>query len=69
MILFLQDVERMLAKNINPSDINSFAEPTPGVADHPVVRTLYDHVDEVTSVVFHPTAQVSQSVSYIEMVS
>ena len=48
----------MLAKNINPSDINSLSETNPSMTDHPVVRTLYDHVDEVTSVVFHPTAQV-----------
>ena len=48
----------MLAKNIHPSDINSLLEPTSGVADHPVIRTLYDHVDEITTVVFHPTEQV-----------
>ena len=56
--MILQDVERMLAKNVHPSDINAASEPGPGMTDHPVIRTLYDHVDEVTSVVFHPTEQV-----------
>lgn len=49
----------MLAKNINPSDINSLSDSNPGMGDHPVIRTLYDHVDEVTTVTFHPTEQVS----------
>uniref|UniRef100_H2ZR08 Cleavage stimulation factor subunit 1 n=1 Tax=Ciona savignyi TaxID=51511 RepID=H2ZR08_CIOSA len=53
------DVERMLVKSILPSDINAMVENTnQGMADHPVVRTLYDHVDEITSIEFHPTQQI-----------
>ena len=26
--------------------------------DHPVIRTLYDHIEEVTCLNFHPTEQV-----------
>ncbi|CAK8690243.1 unnamed protein product [Clavelina lepadiformis] len=52
------DVERMLAKSINPSDIASLEPAQPGMADHPVIRTLYDHVDEITCLQFHPTEQI-----------
>jgi len=43
-------VERMLAKS---SDIET-AEPQ----GHPVIRTLYDHNDEVTCLEFHPKEQI-----------
>jgi cleavage stimulation factor subunit 1 len=43
-------VERMLAKS---SDVET-AEPQ----GHPVIRTLYDHNDEVTCLDFHPKEQV-----------
>uniref|UniRef100_F6SML9 Cleavage stimulation factor subunit 1 n=2 Tax=Ciona intestinalis TaxID=7719 RepID=F6SML9_CIOIN len=55
------DVERMLAKSILPSDINNMMEQSSqagGMADHPVIRTLYDHVDEITCIEFHPTQQI-----------
>lgn len=29
--------------------------------NHPVIRTLYDHVDEVTCLAFHPTEQILAS--------
>lgn len=29
--------------------------------NHPVIRTLYDHVDEVTCLAFHPTDQILAS--------
>lgn len=43
-------VERMLAKS---SDIET-AEPQ----GHPVIRTLYDHNEEVTCLQFHPKEQI-----------
>jgi len=43
-------VERMLAKS---SDVES-TEPQ----GHPVIRTLYDHGEEVTSLEFHPKEQI-----------
>lgn len=43
-------VERMLAKS---SDIET-AEPQ----GHPVIRTLYDHTEEVTCLEFHPKEQI-----------
>jgi len=43
-------VERMLAKS---SDIET-AEP----AGHPVIRTLYDHTEEVSCLQFHPKEQI-----------
>jgi len=45
------DVERMLAKNTLTND------PSSGQGDdHPTIRSLYDHTDEVTCVKFHPQA-------------
>lgn len=29
--------------------------------NHPVIRTLYDHVDEVTCLAFHPSEQILAS--------
>nr|CAB3234104.1 cleavage stimulation factor subunit 1 [Phallusia mammillata] len=54
------DVERMLAKSLQPADITAMMEQPPqgSMADHPVIRTLYDHVDEITCIDFHPTEQV-----------
>eukprot|EP00096_Caligus_rogercresseyi_P012804 TRINITY_DN5482_c0_g1_i1.p1 TRINITY_DN5482_c0_g1~~TRINITY_DN5482_c0_g1_i1.p1 ORF type:complete len:447 (-),score=116.43 TRINITY_DN5482_c0_g1_i1:136-1476(-) len=42
------DVERMLAKSNSDIPVTKQSE------GHPVIRTLYDHVDEVTSLEFHP---------------
>ncbi|XP_077297576.1 cleavage stimulation factor subunit 1 Cst50 isoform X2 [Arctopsyche grandis] len=47
------DVERMLAKSA-PDEIDPGRE-TQG---HPVIRTLYDHTDEVTCLDFHPKEQI-----------
>jgi len=50
------DVERMLAKNSTSGNQN---DPTSGQNpgdDHPTIRTLYDHTDEVTCIAFHPQA-------------
>ena len=49
-ILQILSVERMLAKS---SDVES-TEPQ----GHPVIRTLYDHGEEVTSLEFHPKEQI-----------
>lgn len=53
------DVDRMLAKSA-PDD----AEPTRGEQQgHPVIRTLYDHTDEVSYLEFHPKEQILASAS------
>jgi len=46
------DVDRMLAK----SQIESLASGNKTIdpGSHPVIRTLYDHIDEVTCLRFHP---------------
>lgn len=47
------DVDRMLAK----SQIESMSGANKSGGDpgsHPVIRTLYDHVEEVTCLKFHP---------------
>eukprot|EP00057_Strongylocentrotus_purpuratus_P032508 XP_787885.3 PREDICTED: cleavage stimulation factor subunit 1 [Strongylocentrotus purpuratus] len=43
------DVERMLAKSA------ASAPTTDTVESHPVIRTLYDHVDDITALDFHPS--------------
>ena len=50
------DVDRMIAKSSTSSMGDMEAEGGPG--GHPVIRTLYDHVDEVTCLDFHPRQQV-----------
>lgn len=51
------DIDRMLAKNsiindpISASD-QSIQQQT--AENHPVIRTLYDHADEITTLAFHP---------------
>jgi len=56
------DVERMLAKSLNSNDINwntvTESSSQNQMGDHPVIRTLYDHVDEITCIEFHPTEQI-----------
>lgn len=47
------DVERMLAKSA-PEEVDPGREQQ----GHPVIRTLYDHTDEVTSLDFHPREQI-----------
>ncbi|XP_059486358.1 cleavage stimulation factor subunit 1 [Neocloeon triangulifer] len=45
------DVERMLAKSAPDAEDRSSVHDQQG---HPVIRTLYDHLEEVTSLEFHP---------------
>lgn len=52
------DVERMLAKSA-PEDI----EPGREQQGHPVIRTLYDHTDEVSYLEFHPKEHILASAS------
>ena len=46
------DVDRMLAKSQIESMASGNKTIDPG--SHPVIRTLYDHVEEVTCLRFHP---------------
>jgi len=48
------DVERMLLKSTLPVDMLGDIQQ----GDHPVIRTLYDHIEEVTCLNFHPTEQI-----------
>lgn len=50
------DVERMLAKSA-PEEIESGREQQ----GHPVIRTLYDHTDEVAYLEFHPKEHILAS--------
>jgi cleavage stimulation factor subunit 1 len=44
----------MLAKSsLNPHDLND-STPQQSIENHPVIRTLYDHADEITTLDFHP---------------
>lgn len=55
------DVERMIAKSFNPtSDSQQQTVESSGAHNsdtHPVIRTLYDHMEEVTCLTFHPKDQ------------
>lgn len=59
------DVERMLAKS------STFNDPTTGMSpdEHPTIRTLYDHLDEVTTIAFHPQSAYLLSGSRDETIS
>jgi len=57
------DVERMVAKSSLPVDMSGAQSDSAAAVDHPVIRTLYDHLDEVTSLVFHPREQLLISAS------
>ena len=48
------DVDRMLAK----SDPDAVEIHPDAIMGHPVIRTLYDHLDEITCLEFHPKEQV-----------
>lgn len=52
------DVERMLAKSATPAEILAQETPQQQMENHPVVRTLYDHNDEITCLDFHPVHQI-----------
>eukprot|EP00093_Oithona_nana_P013895 13895.XXX_348210_349825_1 [CDS] Oithona nana genome sequencing. len=47
------DVDRMLAKSQNES-MTGASNKSGDPGSHPVIRTLYDHVEEVTCLKFHP---------------
>lgn len=49
------DVDKLIVKSGGTGDMDA-AEGGPG--SHPVIRTLYDHVGEVTALDFHPRQQV-----------
>ncbi|KAA0202177.1 hypothetical protein HAZT_HAZT000380 [Hyalella azteca] len=48
------DVDRMLAKS-DPDAVDMHPD---AVMGHPVIRTLYDHLDEITCLEFHPKEQI-----------
>lgn len=51
------DVDRMLAKSAHLSDMGMDSSQQ-SMESHPVIRTLYDHLEEVTCLEFHPHYQV-----------
>ncbi|NP_001315488.1 cleavage stimulation factor subunit 1 [Danio rerio] len=55
------DTERMLAKSAMPLEVMMNETAQQNMENHPVIRTLYDHVDEVTCLSFHPTEQILAS--------
>ncbi|KAK7093311.1 cleavage stimulation factor subunit 1-like [Littorina saxatilis] len=55
------DVERMLAKSVTPADILAMETHQQQMENHPVIRTLYDHAEEVTCLDFHPYEQLLAS--------
>ncbi|XP_074655400.1 cleavage stimulation factor subunit 1-like [Tubulanus polymorphus] len=52
------DVERMLAKSTTPAEVIAQETPQQVMENHPVIRTLYDHNGEVTTLDFHPVHQI-----------
>ncbi|CAL1274380.1 unnamed protein product [Larinioides sclopetarius] len=52
------DVDRMLAKSATPADVAAQETTQQNMETHPVIRTLYDHLEEVTCLEFHPTEQI-----------
>ncbi|KAF6209620.1 hypothetical protein GE061_015368 [Apolygus lucorum] len=50
------DVDRMLAKSLSDA-----MESTTDSQGHPVIRTLYDHLEEVTALDFHPREPILAS--------
>ena len=48
----------MVAKSSLPVDMSGAQTDSAAAVDHPVIRTLYDHLEEVTSLVFHPREQL-----------
>ncbi|CAJ0945499.1 unnamed protein product, partial [Mesorhabditis belari] len=47
------DVERMVIRENRGESVEGGPD-----AAHPVIRTLYDHIDEVTAIAFHPREQI-----------
>lgn len=52
------DVERMLAKSATPPEVIAQETPQQAMENHPVIRTLYDHSGEITTLDFHPHHQI-----------
>lgn len=52
------DVDRMLAKSATPAEVSAQETTQQNMETHPVIRTLYDHIEEVTCLEFHPTEQI-----------
>ena len=48
----------MVAKSSLPVDMSGQQTDAAAAVDHPVIRTLYDHLEEVTCLVFHPRDQI-----------
>ncbi|XP_077509237.1 cleavage stimulation factor subunit 1 Cst50 [Amblyomma americanum] len=55
------DVDRMLAKSAMPPEVAAQESAQQNMETHPVIRTLYDHIEEVTCLEFHPREQVLAS--------
>uniref|UniRef100_A0A0N5AHB6 Cleavage stimulation factor 50 kDa subunit n=1 Tax=Syphacia muris TaxID=451379 RepID=A0A0N5AHB6_9BILA len=53
----IMDVERIIAREVRQAGEVTLTENSPD-AQHPVIRTLYDHVDEITCLAFHPREQI-----------
>ncbi|KAG0428665.1 hypothetical protein HPB47_024359 [Ixodes persulcatus] len=52
------DVDRMLAKSAMPPEVAAQESAQQNMETHPVIRTLYDHIEEVTCLEFHPREQI-----------
>ncbi|WAR15186.1 CSTF1-like protein, partial [Mya arenaria] len=52
------DVERMLAKSATPPEVIAQETPQQAMENHPVIRTLYDHAGEISTLDFHPHHQI-----------
>uniref|UniRef100_A0A8I4A1Y7 Cleavage stimulation factor subunit 1 n=2 Tax=Callithrix jacchus TaxID=9483 RepID=A0A8I4A1Y7_CALJA len=55
------DTERILAKSAMPIEVMMNETAQQNMENRPVIRTLCDHVDEVTCLAFHPTEQILAS--------
>ncbi|XP_076451958.1 cleavage stimulation factor subunit 1-like [Babylonia areolata] len=55
------DVDRMLAKSATPVEVLAMETHQQQMENHPVIRTLYDHADEVMCLDFHPFSQILAS--------
>uniref|UniRef100_A0A914UWG7 Cleavage stimulation factor 50 kDa subunit n=1 Tax=Plectus sambesii TaxID=2011161 RepID=A0A914UWG7_9BILA len=55
----IMDVERIVARETRGLDLNALDNGPD--AHHPVIRTLYDHIDEVTCIAFHPREPILMS--------
>ena len=51
----------MVANSSLPVDMSGAQSDSAAAVDHPVIRTLYDHLEEVTCLSFHPREQLLMS--------